>query len=109
MHDPDAPRPIYYGAPPAAGLTAGIDVLDRGEEAQLLNSLASNRTIIGATIWSLYRLLSSGLAPGADGPTAPLFDLICIDEASQMVLGQGLMALGGLATGGRVVVLSRDY
>src|SRR5690606_2358340 len=33
---------------------------------------------------------------------------ICIDEASQMVLGQGLMALGGLAEGGRLVVSGDD-
>lgn len=108
LHDPNAPRPIYYGAPPAGGLSGGIELLDRGDESDLIQSLATGRAVVGATIWSLYRLLASGLAPGADGPTAPLFDLICIDEASQMVVGQGLMALGGMAPGGRVVVCGDD-
>jgi hypothetical protein len=108
LHEPDAPRPIYFGEPPAAGLSDRVDCLGRGDEAQLLAELASGRAVVGATVWSLYRLLSSGLAPDADGPTAPLFDLICIDEASQMVLGQGLMALGGLAKDGRLVVSGDD-
>ncbi|WP_083850004.1 AAA domain-containing protein [Bradyrhizobium cosmicum] len=108
MHEPNAPRPIYFGLEPAAGLSAGVDVMGRGDEADLFAALASGRAVIGATIWSLYRLLDSGRAPDAEGPTAPLFDLICIDEASQMVLGQGLMALGGLAPGGRVIVSGDD-
>lgn len=108
LHDPAAPRPIYYGAPPAAGLSGAVECLGRGDEDRLLQALDGGRAVIGATVWSLYRLLSSGMAPGADGPTAPLFDLVCIDEASQMVLGQGLMALGGLAPGGRVVVSGDD-
>lgn len=108
LHDPNAPNPIYFGAPPAAGLSSRIDCLGPGDEASLLQKLDGGRAVVGATVWSLYRLLSSGLAPGADGPTAPLFDLICIDEASQMVLGQGLIALGGLAPGGRVVVSGDD-
>jgi hypothetical protein len=107
LHEPGAPKPIYYGSPPA-GLSEAIDCLDRGSEAELLEALGSGRAVVGATIWSLYRLLSSGLAEGAAGPTAPLFDLISIDEASQMVLGHGLMALGGLAPAGRVVVCGDD-
>ncbi len=108
LHEPDAPHPIYYGAPPANGLAPGIGLMDRGDEAALLQALAGSRVVVGATIWSLHRLLVSGLAAGADGPTAPLFDLICIDEASQMVLGHGLMALGGMAPGCRVVVSGDD-
>jgi hypothetical protein len=108
LHESDAPRPIFFGEPPTAGLSNRVDCVGGGDEARLLAALASERAVVGATVWSLYRLLSSGLAPGADGPTAPLFDLICIDEASQMVLGQGLMALGGLAEGGRVVVSGDD-
>ena len=104
--EPNAPRPIYYGAPPAA-LSADVRPLGRGDEADLLDALAGGRAVVGATVWSLYRLVS-GAPQGADGRTAPLFDLICIDEASQMVLGHGLMALGGLAPGGRVVVSGDD-
>ena len=34
----------------------------------------------------------------------PLFDLVCIDEASQMMVAQGLMALAGLRADCRVLV-----
>jgi hypothetical protein len=108
IHDPDAPRPIYYGSPPGAGLSDAVDCLNRGSEADLLAALESGRAVVGATVWSLYRLLASGLAPGADGLSAPLFDLISIDEASQMVLGHGLVAFGGLAPAGRIVVCGDD-
>jgi hypothetical protein len=108
LHDPQAPSPVYFGNPPGGGLSDEVECLARGEEAALLEALDSGRAVVGMTIWSLYRLLSSGVADGADGPTAPLFDLICVDEASQMVLGHGLMALGGLAPAGRVIVCGDD-
>ena len=108
LHDPTAPNPIFYGASPNGGLAAGVQLLGRGDEANLAQEIASGRTIIGATIWSLYRLITSGALPTTDGPTAALFDLVCIDEASQMVLGQGLMALAGMAPGCRVVVSGDD-
>ncbi|HEY8004158.1 MAG TPA: AAA family ATPase, partial [Phenylobacterium sp.] len=104
LHLPGAPAPIYYGAPPDSGLPPGVDGLRRGEERTLREALDSGRAVVGGTIWSLYRLLA---ADGA-GMTAQLFDLVCIDEASQMVLGQGLMALAGLAADGRVVVAGDD-
>lgn len=108
MHDPSAPPPIYYGAAPGAGLSAGVTHVGRGDEQELAAAIASNRIVVGATIWSLYRLIAEDILPGVDGPTAPIFDLICIDEASQMVLGQGLMALAGMAPGCRIVVSGDD-
>lgn len=103
LHRPGAPAPIYYGAAPDAGLVDGVQALRRGEEAALREALDSGEVVVGGTIWSLYRLLQSGGALAE-----PLFDLVCIDEASQMVLGQSLMALAGLAPGGRVVVAGDD-
>lgn len=108
LHDLGAPAPIYFGAPPSGGLAQRVRVLGRGDESDVAQEIASGRTIIGATIWSLYRLIDSGVLPSVDGPTAPLFDLICIDEASQMVLGQGLMALAGMAPDCRIVVSGDD-
>lgn len=108
MHDPQAPSPIFYGAPPSGGVTSGVQLIGRGAETDLVQEIASGRTVIGATIWSLYRLIQSGVLPSVDGPTAPLFDLVCIDEASQMVLGQGLMALAGMAPDCRVVISGDD-
>jgi hypothetical protein len=108
VHDAAAPTPIYLGAPPTGGVASGVRVFGRGDEAELALEIASGRAVIGATIWSLYRLIGSGVLPIIDGPTSPLFDLVCIDEASQMVLGQGLMALAGMAPGCRIVVSGDD-
>lgn len=108
QHDPAAPDPIFYGAPPSGGLAAGVQLLGRGDEADVAHAIAGGRAVIGATIWSLYRLIASGVLPTVDGPTAPLFDLICIDEASQMVLGHGLMALAGMAADCRIVISGDD-
>ena len=108
LHDPAAPQPIFYGSIPTSGLSSGVRLLERGDEADLVQTIGSGRTVVGATIWSLYRLITSGTVTSADGPTAALFDLVCIDEASQMVLGQGLMALAGMAPRCRVVVSGDD-
>src|SRR3546814_15445159 len=64
---------------------------------------------MGGSIWSLYRLLGRDDAGGDDPFTAELFDLVCIDEASQMVLSHGLMAIAGLRPGGRMVVAGDDH
>jgi hypothetical protein len=108
VHDPDAGAPIFFGGAPDAGLSAGVDKLGRPDTPALLQRLSSGQAVVGTTVWSLYRLLTENSLPDGDGMTAPLFDLICIDEASQMVLGHGLMALAGLADGGRVVVAGDD-
>jgi hypothetical protein len=108
LHDPTAPQPIFFGSPPTSGLSDGVQLFDRGDEADVVQAIASGRTVVGATIWSIYRLITSGAVQNIDGPTAELFDLVCIDEASQMVLGQGLMALAGMAPACRVVVSGDD-
>ncbi|MBJ7533299.1 AAA family ATPase [Rhodomicrobium vannielii ATCC 17100] len=108
LHDPAAPQPIFYGSPPTSGLSSGVQLVDRGEEADVVQAINSARTVVGATIWSIYRLITSGAVQNTEGPTAELFDLICIDEASQMVLGQGLMGLAGMSPSCRVVVSGDD-
>lgn len=55
----------------------------------------------GCTVWTLYRLIK-------DAPEPIHFDLVCLDEASQMLLSHGLMALAGLAPSGKVLVVGDD-
>lgn len=111
-HWSDGPPLLYLGGAPTAGLPGGVEHRARldGKNAEsvidLLNGM--DHFVTGGSIWSLYRLLDSGVAPNADGLTAEMFDLVCIDEASQMVLGHGLMALGGLSPSGRVLVAGDD-
>jgi hypothetical protein len=108
---PGGPEVWFLGNPPEAGLSAGVQVQDRlyrdGLD-QAFDTLAPQAAVVGGSVWSLYRLLDSGRGPNADGLTAELFDLVCIDEASQMVLGHGLLALAGLKPGGRIVVAGDD-
>lgn len=102
---PVAPPPLYIGTPPPGGLSDAVERLGRDDDGRAPVAIASGDVVLGGTIWSLYRMLRS---QSFDGPTAPLFDLVCIDEASQMVLGHGLLALAGLAPGGRIVVAGDD-
>ncbi len=105
-HFPGASAPLYVGNAPSAGVGPGVDLA--ADRAEVWQALSQPHTITGGTVWSLYALLTAKDAQQGDGFTAPLFDLVCLDEASQMVLGQGLMALAGLAPHGRVVVAGDD-
>ncbi|WP_368923510.1 AAA domain-containing protein [Brevundimonas vancanneytii] len=100
----------YIGNAPPAGLGSTIlhrsDLGDKGADAALAD-LQADAVVVGGSIWSLTRL-TARRAAGGDGHTAELFDLVCIDEASQMVITHGLMAMAGLRVGGRVVVAGDD-
>ena len=107
---PEAFDVHYLGAAPPAGLSQRIkhraSVAKQEGEAAFAD-LDAEAVVVGASVWQLHRLLSHKKAPG-DGVVAPLFDLVCIDEASQLVLSQGLMALSGLKPDGRIVVAGDD-
>lgn len=105
---PAAPPPLYIGSEPPGSLSEAVKQLGRDDDSRAPAAIAGGDVVLGGTIWSLYRMLTQQACDGADGPTAPLFDLVCIDEASQMVLGHGLLALAGLAPGGRIVVAGDD-
>jgi hypothetical protein len=77
----------------------GLWPLDAAREA-----LEDEHVVVGTSVWSLFKVLDGSSLPGQDGPCARVFDLVCIDEASQIILGQGLLALAGLALDGRVLV-----
>lgn len=90
----------FLGRPPANGLAAGVTAVEPGDAADLF---AAEACVVGCTVWGLNRALV-----GLGGPTGEVFHLVCIDEASQLVLSHGLMALSGLAPGGRVLVAGDD-
>ncbi len=102
---------VFAGAPPHDGLADGIDTISRTDKKSLASAfdrLAADQVVLGASVWTIYKMLADGRLPGASGMFAPTFDLICIDEASQMPLGHGLIALGALAPAGRIVVAGDD-
>lgn len=108
---PGGPDIWFFGNPPEAAMSGNVQIQDRLYRDGLddaLNILAAPALVVGGSVWSLYRLLADGRGPNADGLTAEFFDLVCIDEASQMVLGHGLLGLAGLKPGGRIVVAGDD-
>lgn len=102
---------LYVGAAPPDGLADGIQHIahtDRKNLGSAIDQLIVPHLVVGASVWTIYKLLADGRLPGAEGMFAPVFDLVCIDEASQLPLGHGLIALGALASAGRVVVAGDD-
>ncbi|AZO73511.1 AAA domain-containing protein [Mesorhizobium sp. M1D.F.Ca.ET.043.01.1.1] len=105
------PEVWFFGNTPEAGVASNVRVQDRLYGDGLDNAfsvLNAPAVVVGGSVWSLYRLLAADRAPNADGLTGELFDLVCIDEASQLVLSHGLLGLAGMKPGGRVVVAGDD-
>ncbi|OWK45586.1 DNA helicase [Fimbriiglobus ruber] len=94
-------RPLDPAVPPAldvvlnrqspnAAVTALRDRLERHDAI----------TVVGATPEQVHNLLTCG----SDPAVAPWFDLILIDEASQMDVGHAILPVAALADGGSVVL-----
>jgi hypothetical protein len=70
--------------------------------------------VAGSTVWSLWKQMRTmnGDAEEDDAksgvPIRPLFDVVVIDEASQMKVPEALIALSSLRPGGRVVLCGDD-
>src|SRR5262249_26776585 len=109
VHVPQA-RLVFLGNPPDSPLPADIEQIDLDWQGigPAREALKARCLVAGANAWSLFKLFEQGKGPGGDGPTARVFGLTLIDEASQLLVGQGLMSLAGLAEGGRVVVAGDD-
>ncbi len=106
-HDTSGFPLLFCGSAPEELFPDGVAtfaISRREDQEAVWERLRQEHVIAGLTTWSLFRLLSECQEPGLQGPTLPLFDLICIDEASQMMVAQGLMALAGLGPECRVLV-----
>lgn len=82
--------------PPAIDVTHGST-----QFSQLTHRLQAGDglTLVGGTVHQVHRLLEA-----AGNPLTRLFDLIVLDEASQLDVGMSTLALAGLADDGCVVV-----
>lgn len=94
-------RPLDPAVPPAIDV-----VLNRRHPNAAVTALRDRLerhidiTVVGATPEQVHNLLTC-----ADDPAvAPWFDLILIDEASQMDVGHAILPIAALADGGSVVV-----
>lgn len=87
---------------PSPRVPIAIDVVHGSpQHAQVLQRLQSQQglTLVGSTVHQVHRLLEA-----AGSPVSRLFDLIVIDEASQLDVAASTLALAGLADNGSVVV-----
>ncbi len=109
VHLPGVPV-VFIGNRPEQGLAAGVAGIPLGREdlPAARHRLGRPQVVVGTTAWSLFKLFEGGVGAEGDGPTARVFDLVLIDEASQMVVSQGLLSLSGLAVGGRILVAGDD-
>jgi DNA replication ATP-dependent helicase Dna2 len=70
--------------------------------------------VVGSTVWSLWKQMRAmnGAADDEDAdagsPVRPLFDVVVIDEASQMKVPEALIALSSIRRGGRVILAGDD-
>jgi DNA replication ATP-dependent helicase Dna2 len=80
----------------------GIDVATSGSAFQQLQDRLRQHqglTLVGATAQQAHRLLIA-----AGGAATELFDLILVDEASQLDVATSTLPLAGLAAGGSVII-----
>jgi DNA replication ATP-dependent helicase Dna2 len=90
--------------PVSTNVPANIDIGTGRRDPQFRNlrqrlQHASGFTLVGATTHQAHKLYV-----GAGRPVQEMFDLILVDEASQMDVAQSTLALSGLAAEGAVVI-----
>lgn len=78
-----------------------VPVRARKELGEVLEGV---QCVIGATTWQCFGALERGDHGGSPGFTGDLFDLVCIDEASQLPVSQGLMAVAVADAHSRILV-----
>ena len=91
-------RPLDPRVPPAVDVQTQVGGAAYSALLQRLQT-QGGITLVGATAQQTHRLLSD-----SGGAVAPLFDLILIDEASQVDVATACLPLAGLAPNGAVVV-----
>lgn len=102
----DQPTSVgYLGDPPRE-----INGVKRVRVKEADKFLDNECVVLGATSWGLFKMLTHEDIDfeESEGFAAPIFDLVCIDEASQMVVSQGLISLAGLNQKARVLVAGDD-
>jgi DNA replication ATP-dependent helicase Dna2 len=93
----------------------GVPVVEDAKlEAFLAAGDAGGPVVVGSTVWSLWKRMraANGADPegeeGGESPVRPWFDVVVVDEASQMRVADSLVALSSLREGGRVVFCGDD-
>ena len=95
---------------------SGVEVVPDSLLRELLDEAATTAIplVVGGTVWSVWKQMRT--AAGGEGEEEadsgdiprPWFDLVVIDEASQMKVAESLIALSSLRQGGQVVFCGDD-
>ena len=68
--------------------------------------------VVGSTVWSLWKQMRAMNGAGDDEaaglPVRALFDVVVLDEASQVKVPEALIALSSIRRGGRVILAGDD-
>jgi DNA replication ATP-dependent helicase Dna2 len=96
-----------------AGLRAEVIEDDRLRQVLDEAMQANEPVVAGSTVWSLWKQMKAidrdARDDGSEGvPVRPLFDVVVIDEASQMKVPDALIALSSIRRGGRVILAGDD-
>lgn len=97
-YQPDADFPIFFLGENTA-LEPRVTQLPTSSKTieSSLFEMDKDVCVVGGTVWSMSKILEN------EGRTE--FDLVCIDESSQMLLSHGLLAMAGISSKGRVLVV----
>ncbi|HET6764855.1 MAG TPA: ATP-binding protein, partial [Longimicrobiaceae bacterium] len=95
-----------------------VEVIADARLPALLDAADASREpiVVGGTVWSVWKQMRAANAVGGeredaegdDSPVRPWFDVVVIDEASQVKVPDALIALSSLRAGGRLVLCGDD-
>jgi hypothetical protein len=94
---------------------SGVEVVADGRLSGLLDEADTGGVplVVGSTVWSLWKQMraaggGAGEEESGGEPVRSWFDLVMIDEASQMKAAESLIALSALRPGGQLVLCGDD-
>ena len=91
---------------------AGVERCRDEQLPALLEGAGQEPLVIGATVWSLWKQMKrSGNGDGEEEPDIPIqpwFDVVVVDEASQIPVAEALIALSAIRAGGQVILAGDD-
>ena len=106
LDESDRPRVAFVGNPPESGLRAGVEQLTDSAVGKALTQPVP--LVMGCTVWSLYRLFQKDRLDAKGPDQHHVFDMLCVDEASQLKVPEGLMAMLALRSSGRILAAGDD-
>ncbi|HEU0055446.1 MAG TPA: AAA domain-containing protein, partial [Longimicrobium sp.] len=99
------------GAAPDVELAGGmVEVIEDEKLTAYLEAADAEGMplLVGSTVWSLWKRMRAANGGDDTKPVHPMFDVVVIDEASQMKVAESLVALSSARRGARVILAGDD-